>query len=268
MATQLSNYNSTLFVTPFSNVVKRGPKSPMAVAKHCFVKITDKIAISIGGVVNLGVGFESSTKDLSDRCYYYDISSQQWSIGPVLRNVRAGHGCQVVKDYKMGKALVIVAGNLNYFNKDLTIEILDVASNEWMLGNQSLKTPLYMAKMLSLSQFEILAYGGAPIKIFKIMCFNMECVWTKLPMQPTLQRESSAVMLVPEQLIECEPIKKHQQVIQCHNKSLDFLANGQCEENLDNHECFYDGGDCLTTTTTSEPDRNSLQCQNEVNYFL
>ncbi len=227
-------------------------------------KISQTLAISTGG----GGSY------FSNSCFFYHISSQQWSIGPELKDARGGHACHAIRDhYNPDKTLIVVAsGEVPEWPEHVKqpIQVLDLDTSEWKYG-ETLQGNIKSGKMMALSQHEILFIGqnmatvmtveiGTTEEnepedfertIIKMICFNQDCKSANIPEAVSEQRMVRAAIIVPEHLVDCEPKTDNHKAIQCHHLNSQQFSNGICEEDLNSVGCFYDGGDCYTTTTTT-----------------
>ncbi len=113
----INKIKSTLLISPFmdnATQVLVGPDMPQAVDSHCFIKIFNDLALTIGG--------KTGEKLPSRSTNFYIISSGIWSQGPDLVQHVSGHSCGVVDDYSnKSKTMVVVVGQLKMLKLKLKL---------------------------------------------------------------------------------------------------------------------------------------------------
>ena len=100
-----------------------GPQLPTPIYLHAIASINSTVSIMTGGLTNVD----------SEKTWYFNHASQEFQPGPNLLEVRHSHSSGTVTDQETKEKMVIVAGGIGYYDRDLdSTEML--LNGEWTTG--------------------------------------------------------------------------------------------------------------------------------------
>ncbi len=172
-----------------------------------------------------------------------------------------------------------------------TVEILDLDENVWKYG-ESMPQSLPVPAMVALSSQELLLLGGDELSdaglysgwypevttesnpgtnkknIFKIVCLNLTCSLTKIPVKRKHERYGAVAIMVPEHAVTCNSLTDVHESYECPESIRELISNGQCDQQANTEACFNDGGDCATTISSTLPTTTLTVTDREKNLIL
>ena len=187
-------------LTGDSFTIKPGPNLPLALAKHCMVKLNSSMAMLIGGEISSG--------SIIAATYFVDIppgnggSDRTGDPGPVMKTKRQAHSCGVLKNPGDSNSQVVVVMGGHYKQKLKSTEVLVVGSNQgWTSGPDFPEGNTNMAQVTSMDEKKLLVFGGfgTPTKIHQLH-YSMEdgWIWTEMDQELKVERTRSMAMKIPQ----------------------------------------------------------------------
>ena len=276
---------STLLVSPFENATFEGPNMPEVVNKHCFTKITSTKAISVGGEntdrsykkssfyyeiqsqkwstgpSHNGLASRQACNAVQDTIYpdkmlvvvvggprvlILDVEANLWRDGAEFPFPSFGNAGMV----SLSSAELLLVGSS-------TEVVISTDSEESSISVSNAKIGQFQMEDQLKSQIGISYFDGDRDQdtvswAFKIKCFNGECIFVQEQFEYGESTSGTVTILVPEHLTTCkEEADIHHSDKTCPEESKDLISNGNCEDFLDTPACYHDGGDCITTKTTT-----------------
>ena len=120
-------HSSSEFIQAGKNNSVAGTDLPRPLHYHAMVVVEKDLTMVIGGLSLNG------TAD-SEITYYYDHSSNQWTLGPPLITRRHGHAAFILTDEVSSKNIIMVAGG--FYGESLnSTEILK--DGKWIKGRNN-----------------------------------------------------------------------------------------------------------------------------------
>ena len=194
----------TQYVT-LNQVAELGPEMPLPLSHHCLVKIDESLAVVTGGF--------TSDNLMTDGSFYYQISSQTWTLAPSLALPRHSHSCGVLRSLTDGAdavPIVVVASGDTEVD-DVSTEFLAFPhSNQQTIDNAWTEGPdiplkLEGTSMVATSSHDRLILIGGIEKngqrssaMLQLNCllfsnintifFKHLCYWTLMEQKLTLSR--------------------------------------------------------------------------------
>ena len=164
-----------------------GPYMPMSLSHQCFIKINETLAMMAGGYTDKG--------KMTDSTFFYQITSEEWSLGPSLILSRARHPCGILKlnDNNKDKEIevaVIAGGDTTSDDVSTELLMLNTLFNDTWQAGPPLPRKLESPAMVSTKDRQgLLLIGGTLMSgersnlLLKLQCPTIieACVWQELP---------------------------------------------------------------------------------------
>ncbi len=187
-----------------------GPELPLAIGRHCMVKVSDSIAILTGGDRMSTV---MPGPDVLMETYFFTKTNRDgmgnWTSGPRLPCQKYYHACGLIKDSVTTKQKVVVAAGAECAH---TTSFLNLDNNPTTNSLQWTPGPYLPALMLigptgittqDMGQF-ILVGGFTKFEnlfghnaFYSLSCANSDCHWTIMDQTLAISRYYGVAMLVP-----------------------------------------------------------------------
>ena len=168
---------------------------PVSMDFHCMVMLNSTSIIVLGG--REGSRYTVDTHILN-------TETMQWSDGPRLSSLRLAPNCaRIAKSSHETEKSIIVAGGLYFDGSDLSsVEILDVASNQWLKGPE-LPFPISGSAMVEDPRGGVALIGGRGNDstyldtIFHLPHAGEGAQWEQLPQKLKVGRGHHTAFLIP-----------------------------------------------------------------------
>ena len=118
-------FNSSEFILP-NGESEAGPNLPIGLINHAMVNINETISLLIGGQ-------SGSDGVVSNKTWYFNHISQEFSEGPDLNIGRYGHSANVILDSVSKEKIVVVTGGHDNENR-ITNSTEILQGENWNLG--------------------------------------------------------------------------------------------------------------------------------------
>ena len=155
MKTELVSHGST----------RPGPTLPYSVLSPCMVRLNNSIIALTGGY---------NQDDVFDTISFYHQDTGKWLNGPPMPVPKYDHGCAtMVLD---GSEYLVLAGGTSYYaaNSD-SVEILDLATNQWTHGPALPGYRYALALVQAETKDRLYAIGGVGNGTFLDLVLEMHC---------------------------------------------------------------------------------------------
>ena len=185
-----------------------GPKLPEKREDHCLVGINSTTVMLIGGSDKGG-----GLREFSDKTWFFNTGSKQWSRGPDLNTGRIIQSCGVLTDKGNGHQLVIVTGGWTADSATLnSTEILDLNGDRihrWIYGPDLPKGLDRAPSVTAKNGTSFIVVGGAgsgftySSSFLELQCSNGDCYWTMMEHELATARCCGIALMIPDSMVTC-----------------------------------------------------------------